>query len=92
MNTVKILHLRVRLKEVSNPEVWPQIAVPSDLRFHELHYVIQLDDRQFSQWISPNYGYPVTIIVGKDGKIAMTEHGTSSEKRAALKAKIEELR
>lgn len=62
------------------------------LEKHGFNWIPLVDNRQFSQWISPNYGYPVTIIVGKDGKIAMTEHGTSSEKRAALKAKIEELR
>lgn len=62
------------------------------LEKHGFNWIPLVEDKQFSQWISPNYGYPVTIIIGKDGRIAMTEHGTSPEKRDALKAKIQEFR
>lgn len=50
-----------------------------------------VNDTQFKEYIGNN-GYPLTIVVDKSGKIAAFEYGTSPEQRAALKAKISELR
>lgn len=38
----KMLVLKIRLKDVANPEVWRLIKVPATLSFDELHNVIQL--------------------------------------------------
>lgn len=68
----------------------PEIArqVLDKVNFNWIHLV---NDTQFKNWIGGN-GYPLTIIIDKDGKIAAFEYGTSPEQRAALKNKILELR
>lgn len=68
----------------------PEIARPV-IEKTNFNWIPLVNDKQFKQWIGGN-GYPLTIIVGKDGKIAAVEYGTSPEQRAALKAKIAELR
>ena len=50
-----------------------------------------VDDTQFMKFIGNN-GYPLTLVVGKDGKIAAFEYGTSQEQRDTLKQKIQSLR
>jgi thiol-disulfide isomerase/thioredoxin len=49
-----------------------------------------VDDTQFSKWIDTT-GYPMTILVNKDGIITYVEHGTSPVQREELKEKIQNL-
>ncbi len=51
-------------------------------------------DTQFAVWtnLGPQQGYPMTIIIDKEGIVRQIENGTSPEKRASLKATIESLR
>lgn len=49
-----------------------------------------VNDNVFHKFIGSN-GYPLTIIVGKDGTIKNVEYGTSETKRAALKEAIKGL-
>lgn len=55
------------------------------------NWIPLVNDSQFKNYIGGN-GYPLTIVVDKDGKIAAFEYGTSPEQRARLKNKILELR
>ena len=50
-----------------------------------------VDDTQFMKFIGNN-GYPLTLVVDKEGKIAAFEYGTSQEQRDTLKQKIQSLR
>lgn len=50
-----------------------------------------VNDRQFKEYIGSE-GYPLTIVVGKDGNIVQVERGTSPEKREKLRQTIESLR
>lgn len=55
------------------------------------NWIPLVNDTQFKKYIGGN-GYPLTIVVDKDGKIAAFEYGTSPEQRNSLKNKISELR
>lgn len=55
------------------------------------NWIPLVNDIQFKEFIGAN-GYPLTIVVDKDGTIAAFEYGTSPEQRASLKSKIQELR
>ena len=69
-----------------SPEV--AIQVLNKVRFNWIPIV---NDTQFCEWVG-NMGYPMTIIIDKEGKISMIEFGTSPEKREALKQTIRSLR
>ena len=68
----------------------PEIArqVLDKVRFNWIPIV---NDTQFCDWVVDR-GYPMTIIINKEGKIAMIEFGTSPEKREAIKRTINSLR
>ena len=68
------------------PEVARQVL--DKVRFNWIPIV---NDKQFCKWIGDK-GYPMTIIIDKEGKIVMIEYGTSPEKREAIKHTIESLR
>jgi peroxiredoxin len=50
-----------------------------------------VNDKQFSRWID-GHGYPVTIVVDRNGVITHIERGTSPMQREQLKAKISAVR
>lgn len=49
-----------------------------------------VNDTLFYKYIGNN-GYPLTLVIDRDGTVVMAVHGTSEAKRAALKEKIKEL-
>lgn len=55
------------------------------------NWIPLVNDTQFKELIGTQ-GYPLTIVVGRDGKIAAFEYGTSPEQRARLKQAIQSLR
>ena len=69
-----------------SPEVANQVL--EKLRFNWIPIV---NDTQFFEWVG-DMGYPMTIIINKDGKIVAIEYGTSPEKREKLKQTIKSLR
>lgn len=69
-----------------SPDVARQVL--DKVEFNWTHLV---NDIQFKEFIGDN-GYPFTMIIGKDGKIAAFEYGTSPAQRASLKQKIQSLR
>ncbi len=50
-----------------------------------------VNDRQFKDYVGTQ-GYPMTIVVDKNGDIIQIENGTSQEKRKKLKSTIDSLR
>lgn len=50
-----------------------------------------VNDTQFKEYLGAN-GYPMTIVVDKNGKIAQIEYGTSPMQRDKLKQTIQSLR
>lgn len=50
-----------------------------------------VNDKVFTKYIGSN-GYPLTVVVGKDGIIRHVEYGTSLMQRDAIKAAIQALR
>ena len=68
------------------PEVARQVL--DKVRFNWIPIV---NDTQFCEWVG-NMGYPMTLVIDKEGKIAMIEFGTSPEKREAIKQTINSLR
>ena len=68
------------------PEVARQVL--DKVRFNWIPIV---NDTQFCEWVD-NRGYPMTIVIDKEGKITMIEFGTSPEKREAIKQTIKSLR
>lgn len=56
--------------------------------FNWIHLV---GDTQFKEYIGAN-GYPMTIVIGKDGRVAQVEYGTSPLQRNKLRETIESLR
>ena len=69
-----------------SPEVANQVL--EKVRFNWIPIV---NDTQFFEWVG-DMGYPMTIIINKDGKIVAIEYGTSPEKREKLKQTIKSLR
>ena len=61
------------------------------LEKHGFNWINLVDDQQFVKWIGAN-GYPLTIVIDKEGIIKLAVNGTSPEKREELKRKIQELR
>lgn len=55
------------------------------------NWIALVNDTQFKKYIGGN-GYPLTIVIDKEGIIAAFEYGTSPGQRAGLKNKILELR
>lgn len=55
------------------------------------NWIPLVNNTQFIEYIGGN-GYPMTIVVGKDGKIAQIEYGTSPLQRDSLKDTIRSLR
>lgn len=67
-----------------------QRALPV-LESRKFNWIPLVNDTQFTQFIGNN-GYPMTIVVDKEGIIAQVEYGTSPVQREELKAKIRQLR
>lgn len=61
------------------------------LEQQKFNWIPLINDKQFKKYIGTK-GYPLTVVVGKDGKIARVEYGTSPVQREEVKKKIEELR
>ena len=40
-NTPSMLQLKIQLRNITKPPVWRRVLIPSDITFHELHYIIQ---------------------------------------------------
>lgn len=55
------------------------------------NWIPLVNDTLFHKYIGNN-GYPLTMVVDKDGKIVKAEYGTSPEQRADLKEAIKSLR
>ena len=36
-----MLQLKIQLRNITKPPVWRRVLIPSDITFHELHYIIQ---------------------------------------------------
>lgn len=61
------------------------------LEQQKFNWIPLINDKQFKKYIGTK-GYPLTVVVGKNGKIAKVEYGTSPVQREEVKKKIEELR
>lgn len=61
------------------------------LKKHGFNWINLVEDKQFVDWLGGK-GYPMTIVVNKEGVITHIVNGTSPEKRAELKGKIIEAR
>lgn len=68
----------------------PEIARPV-LKSRKFTWIPLVNDTQFKKFIGHS-GYPLTIIIDKEGTVVQAEYGTSSEQRSALKQKIQSLR
>ena len=55
------------------------------------NWIALVGDTQFREFVGPN-GYPLTVVVDKEGIVAQVEYGTSPVQRAALKETIRSLR
>lgn len=55
------------------------------------NWIALVGDTQFKEWIG-DHGYPLTIVVDKEGTIARAEYGTSPLQRLRLRQTIESLR
>jgi thiol-disulfide isomerase/thioredoxin len=55
------------------------------------NWIPLVNDTQFKEWVGSS-GYPLTIVIDKNGKITHIEHGTSPVQRETLKQKIQEAR
>lgn len=55
------------------------------------NWIPLVNDAQFKEYIGPN-GYPMTVVVDKEGTIVQVEYGTSPLQREKLKRTINELR
>ena len=49
-----------------------------------------VNDTLFTKYIGNN-GYPLTVVIDRNGIVAMVEYGTSATQREALKQKIKSL-
>lgn len=67
-----------------SPEVARQVLDRGTFNWTHL-----VGDKQFTGYIGEK-GYPLTIVVGKDGRIVAFEYGTSAEKRERLHSAIVE--
>ena len=55
------------------------------------NWIALVDDKQFVAMMGEQ-GYPMTIVINKEGVISHVEYGTSPTQREELKKKIEEIR
>jgi len=55
------------------------------------NWIPLVNDTQFKEWIGSN-GYPMTIVINKEGRITHIEYGTSPVQREKLRDKIEAVR
>lgn len=55
------------------------------------NWIALVGDTQFRKFVGPN-GYPLTVVIDKEGIVAQVEYGTSPLQRDALKEKIRSLR
>lgn len=55
------------------------------------NWIALVGDTQFRKFVGPN-GYPLTVVIDKEGIVAQVEYGTSPVQRDALKEKIRSLR
>ncbi len=67
-----------------------EIARPV-IEARQFNWIPLINDTLFHKYIGDN-GYPLTIVVDKEGVVAMAEYGASDAKRKALKEKIKSLR
>lgn len=56
----------------------------------KFNWIPLVNNTQFSQYVGNN-GYPLTIIIDKEGIVAMVENGTSTTQREAIRQKIKYL-
>lgn len=56
----------------------------------KFNWIPLVNDTLFHQYIGNN-GYPLTVVIDKEGIVAMVEYGTSATQREALKQKITSL-
>lgn len=56
----------------------------------KFNWIPIVNDTLFYKYIGNN-GYPLTLVIDRDGTVVMAVHGTSGAKRAALKEKIKNL-
>jgi len=68
----------------------PEIAMPV-LKKTGFNWIALVNDTQFKKYLGSN-GYPMTVVVDKEGKIAQAEYGTSPTQREKLKRTINSLR
>ena len=61
------------------------------LEAQKFNWIPIVNDTQFVEFVGAN-GYPVTIVIDKNGIVAKVEYGTSVIQRAELKEKIQSLR
>lgn len=61
------------------------------LESRQFNWIPLVGDRQFREFVGDN-GYPVTIVVDRQGSVARVEYGTSPVQREELKEKIRSLR
>ena len=61
------------------------------LESKKFNWIPLVNDTEFVKFVGNN-GYPMTIVIDKEGIVAKVEYGTSSVQRAELKEKIQSLR
>ena len=61
------------------------------LESKKFNWIPLVNDTQFTKFMGSN-GYPLTVVIDKEGIVAKVEYGTSSVQRAELKEKIQSLR
>lgn len=61
------------------------------LEQQQFNWIPLVNDNQFKAYVGNN-GYPVTIVIDKQGCVAKVEYGTSPVQREELKEKIQSLR
>lgn len=68
----------------------PEVAVPV-LGKHGFNWHHLFNDRQFICWLN-GYGFPMTIVVDKEGTVRHFTHGSNAEKLASIIEAIEKAR
>ena len=68
----------------------PEMARPV-LEKMGFNWIALVNDSQFTKFLG-SHGYPLTVVIDKNGNIAQVEYGTSPAKRNKLKQTIQSLR
>lgn len=68
----------------------PETARPV-LEMTGFNWIALVNDTQFKEYIGSN-GYPLTVVIDKNGNIACVEYGTSPVQREKIKQTIQSLR